>query len=130
MPAYLLTDRSIKPKHMEVGDLVVGHHEGDPKMKIPTLAAKGHACDPIGPHLVVKILQVARAGESDGVYIEDRKLTKYVGYSPRASLWLIVRDRPGIPRFIADYPNVCPVCGGNTYIGLKEVIHERGRCGG
>lgn len=128
---YLKTDRSIKPKDMIVGDLVVGHHDGDPFMPVPDIYERGCATPPRKPLEVARILRVQVEREMPGVYCRHPPrgdLERYVEYDPGHHLWIIVRDRLGVPRLIEEYPNRCPRCKGKVYVGLKEVVHESGCC--
>ena len=127
---YLSTDRSIKPVHMVVGDLIVGHHDADATLSIMEIVAAGNASQPRDPPLeVVQIIRDDPDHTRNGVYYrKSTGIARYVDFPPRNRLWIIVRDRPGIPRLISEYPARCPACQGRVYVGLREVIHERGRC--
>lgn len=125
--SYLDTDRSIKPRDMRVGDLIVGHHEGDPRLPISQIMNKSGAK---GPHPVIEVLRMPEGGRIPGIYYSrgDAKLSRYTELDCRSSLWIIIRDRPGVPRFIEEFPARCPGCKGKVYVGFHEVIHEVGYC--
>jgi hypothetical protein len=128
---YLKTDRSIRPQDMLPGDLLVGHHEGDPKFSIPDLDDQGKTSCPVEPPWLVTVVRSADTAEfRQGVYYKHPLVgeKRYCDFVPRNGLWLIVRARPGIPKFIDEFPGVCPRCSGRIYVGLSEVVHERGRC--
>ena len=125
---YRPDDMSIKPKHVIVGDIIMGHHESDPTMSPFKLYQEGIIGGPKGPYEVTHVLAKASQSDLPGVYYREANGTKkrYVDYDTRETLWLIVRFRPGIPKFIAEYPERCVRCRGKIYVGLNKVIHERG----
>lgn len=126
--SYLNTDRSIKPKDMRVGDLIVGHHEGDPYLPVSHISNRSGAR---GPFPVIRILRTPEGNLMEGIYYSpsgDGNLSRYVEFHCRAVLWIIIRDRPDVPRYIAEFPARCPACKGKVYVGFHEVIHEVGYC--
>jgi len=119
------TDRSIKPIHMAVGDVIVGHHSADPALTPLTLYERD-ALSTRGPFTVTKILARDRGGYSAGVYFlhPDQGEKRYCPYEVSSGFYVVIRDRPGIPRFIPEFPGVCPRCQDRIYLGLNEVVHQ------
>jgi hypothetical protein len=128
--SYLTTDRSIKPKDMVSGDLIVGHHEGDPRLSIPEIYEMSMAASFRGPFTVLYMRKFPDEGQAAGVFYRhpSGSVTRYCEYDVRSRMWLIIRYRPGIPKFIEEYPNRCVRCKGRVYVGLNEVVHENGGC--
>lgn len=130
---FMETDKSIKPKDMRVGDIIVGRHEGDPRLSAFQNYKLNYASVFQGPFEVTRIVRrhPTRQGDLEaGVYYTHsiRGVYRYIEYEPRETLWIIIRDRPGVPRFIEEFPGVCNICRGRVYVGLNEITHEGGSC--